>query len=167
MSENITLRPASLGDLPALVRFSQDSFWENYAWFNRAEWFGGYLDQAFSFAAWRGKLADPAFRTWVALSPPGDLIGYAVLRLASLQPQLSGRVAELERLYLSPAWQGQGLGRRLLHTAEAAARAHGCTALQLEVWPRNEAALAFYQHHGYHMLGITYFDVGPDRQLDF
>ncbi len=57
--------------------------------------------------------------------------------------------AELKRMVVDPAHQGQGVGRALLEGAEALARRLGVTRIQLEVGIRNTAGEALYRRAGY------------------
>lgn len=52
-------------------------------------------------------------------------------------------------LAVSPALQGNGLGRRLMRAAESALGARGCPKLNIQVRSTNEAVLAFYNKLGY------------------
>jgi ribosomal protein S18 acetylase RimI-like enzyme len=67
-----------------------------------------------------------------------------------------GRTA-LARLYsmaVAPEHQGHGLGRALLHAAEAAALDGGAAVMRLEVNPDNAPAVALYRNVGYVDFGV-------------
>lgn len=49
---------------------------------------------------------------------------------------LAPGVAEMKRLYVRPAWRGQGLGRRLVEQTLAAAAAGGHAAVRLSTLPK-------------------------------
>ncbi len=51
----------------------------------------------------------------------------------------------LEQLYLDPAWQGQGIGGRLVHLAKQRRPA----GLALWTFQVNESARRFYERHGF------------------
>jgi len=72
-------------------------------------------------------------RSWVALDHPRGAPGVAFL--------YDIEVVESRR--------GQGLGRALLEATEDAAREAGATALELNVFGRNAAAVALYDSAGY------------------
>ena len=76
---------------------------------------------------------EPVGRSWVALDPPHATAGIAFL--------YDIEVVESRR--------GQGLGRALLTATEDAARRAGATALELNVFGRNAAAVALYDSAGY------------------
>jgi GNAT superfamily N-acetyltransferase len=57
----------------------------------------------------------------------------------------------VERLWLASSLRGQGYGCRLLQEAEAHARQAGCGATFVDTF--DPTVLAFYQRHGYEMVG--------------
>ncbi|WP_232821369.1 ribosomal protein S18-alanine N-acetyltransferase [Oceanimonas marisflavi] len=59
----------------------------------------------------------------------------------------------LMNICVSPAWQGRGLGRRLLEHYFTQCRALGLSLLWLEVRASNRAALALYASAGYQESG--------------
>ena len=70
-----------------------------------------------------------------------------------------GRRGHLYHLAVLPAFQGQGIGRRLIAEIGQRLAALGCPQLNLSVNLDNTAALAFYEKLGFetrgHMLGKT------------
>jgi ribosomal protein S18 acetylase RimI-like enzyme len=76
---------------------------------------------------------EPVGRSWVSLDPPHATAGIAFL--------YDIEVVESRR--------GQGLGRALLTATEDAARQAGATALELNVFGRNAAAVSLYDSAGY------------------
>ena len=56
-----------------------------------------------------------------------------------------------EDLVVNPAWQGQGIGRRLMAAVAEWAAKHGATRLQLLVDQGNETGQAFHRRIGYEL----------------
>jgi ribosomal protein S18 acetylase RimI-like enzyme len=79
---------------------------------------------------------------WVAVSD-GKVVGSVALR--SRAPD----TLELKRMYLRSDHRGRGLGRRLLETALAQARASGAALIRLDTTERMEAARALYEQYGF------------------
>jgi GNAT superfamily N-acetyltransferase len=75
--------------------------------------------------------------------PAGEVVGTAAVRL--LEPG----VAELKRMWLRPACQGKGLGRRLLDACLDAARGFGARALRLDSQIKLAAAVRLYRAYGF------------------
>ena len=63
------------------------------------------------------------------------------------------RTGEIERLYTHPRGQGRGAGTALLHEAENALRAAGCTEAWLNTEERNTAARHLYEREGWREAG--------------
>src|SRR5215813_2947155 len=73
----------------------------------------------------------------------GEIVGTAAVRV--LEPG----VGELKRMWLRPACQGQGLGRRLLDASLLEARSLGCRALRLDSQIKLAAAVHLYRVNGF------------------
>jgi GNAT superfamily N-acetyltransferase len=58
-------------------------------------------------------------------------------------------IAEIKKMYVTPAHRGRGLGRRILDDLEQAARAAGARRIVLETGSRNTEALGLYVRAGY------------------
>ena len=52
-------------------------------------------------------------------------------------------------LWVSPGWQGRGIGAALLHALEAEVAALGLATVALETLATNAGAIRFYERHGY------------------
>jgi ribosomal protein S18 acetylase RimI-like enzyme len=76
------------------------------------------------------------------------------------------KTAEIARLYADQRWHGRGLGGALMHVCIATARDWGADLLWLGVWERNARAIAFYEKHGFRVIGEQEFQLGADRQRD-
>lgn len=83
----------------------------------------------------------------VVVDPGGEIVGTAGVRL--LEPG----VGELKRMWIRPACQGHGLGRRLLEACFTEARFLGCRVLRLDSEKRMEAAVHLYRAHGFRDIG--------------
>lgn len=102
-----------------------------------------------SFPWSRGNFADSlnsGHSVWV-LRLGGELIGFSVL-MAVIDE------AHLLNIGISPRYQGQGYGARLLRHAMECARLGGAEKLFLEVRPSNDQAVALYRHFGFRQIGV-------------
>lgn len=75
----------------------------------------------------------------------GRIVGTGAIRA------LDADTAELWRLWLLEAYQGLGLGYRVLQTLMAFARASGFGSVHLQTDARQERAIRFYQRVGFQL----------------
>jgi GNAT superfamily N-acetyltransferase len=75
--------------------------------------------------------------------PAGEVVGTAAVRI--LEPG----VAEIKRMWIRPAHQGQGLGRPLIDACLVEARGLGCRLVRLDSERRLAAAVHLYRAHGF------------------
>jgi len=69
----------------------------------------------------------------------------------------------VRHFFVAEAWRGQGVGRRLMARAEAAARERGCVGIYLDTF--EAGAERFYEKLGFERCGaIENFPVGATRR---
>lgn len=66
---------------------------------------------------------------------------------------LSGKPMIIHRLAVHPDYQGQGIGKKLLQFAEAAATSHLYTSIRLDAYSANPSAMGMYVKAGYTRIG--------------
>ena len=76
----------------------------------------------------------------------------AAIGCGALRRHASG-IGEVKRMYTMPAYQGQGIGGRVLAEIEALARKEGFTRLVLETGDRHPAAWRVYERGGFTRCG--------------
>jgi GNAT superfamily N-acetyltransferase len=86
---------------------------------------------------------------------PSEAVGFACVRMT---PAIGTRNRHnlLTELYVREAWRGHGVGQALLQRAEALTVERGGIGLYLFTGQENLTAQAFYERHGYEILGPTY-----------
>ncbi|GAQ62876.1 putative N-acetyltransferase YjaB [Streptomyces scabiei] len=100
--------------------------------------------------AWFREVVVPGEETWVATAD-GSVVGMMVL---------DGQ--DLDQLYLDPAWQGQGIGSRLVNLAKRRRPA----GLALWTFQVNESARRFYERHGFVAAETTDGHRNEEREPD-
>lgn len=97
---------------------------------------------------------------WIAEEGEG-VLGYVDVQLNQTTVRVdAARQAEVLHLYVHERHTGRGTGTRLLEAATEHAFAHGCEAVWLSVWERNERALHFYARRGWDSRGLMTFRLG-------
>jgi ribosomal protein S18 acetylase RimI-like enzyme len=90
--------------------------------------------------------ATPTHRIWTVHVGDGPSVGSLWLRLPPSHERGSAYVFDVD---IAPSHRGRGLGRATMLAAESAARAAGASALSLNVFGHNTAALGLYDALGY------------------
>lgn len=92
------------------------------------------------------EMADPTVTVWIARD--GDAaIGCGALK------RHSDTVGEVKRMFTRPAWQGQGVGRRVLDKILETAEREELKTLVLETGDQHPAAWAIYEKAGFTRCG--------------
>ena len=126
-----------------------------------------YLAEAYDRDKLLGELRD-GHEQFFFLYADGKLAGYLKLNEAPSQSDVNdGASLEIERIYVSAAFQGKGLGSFLMEQAVCMAKERGKQYVWLGVWERNEKALRFYRSNGFYAIGKHSFIMGDDRQTDY
>ena len=73
---------------------------------------------------------------------------------------------KLDKLYVDPAHQARGVGRRLIERVESAARAAGCARVVLNVNKRNTKSIAAYERCGFARREAVVVDIGEGFVMD-
>ena len=99
------------------------------------------------------QIANPKVAFLLARAESGTLVGAATVKLAA-----NGIVLSLQRLYVHPSFQHQGIGSRLLRDA-LAAFPHA-RRIQLEVAEANPQGRGFWTTNGFQESGRTQARIG-------
>ncbi|SFI73433.1 GNAT family N-acetyltransferase [Celeribacter neptunius] len=134
---DLTIRPASLGDISALLPL---------------------IDALVPQIRDRLQLDTATLIDIIAAPNPwahvlvaecgGHLIGYTAL-VGGLQLRAEDRSMELHHIYVDPAYRKHGIGRRLMRAARATAEQLGCGQLTVGIAHKSESAKAAYRAFGF------------------
>ncbi len=154
----VALREMRWWDLGAVLALERALFPED-AWTSGMFWS--------ELARARGKGRSRAYVV-AETAPPGGgdagtLVGYAGLAAAAG----TGGPGDVQTIAVDPAWQGRGLGARMLGTLLDAATGFGCGEVFLEVRTDNERAQRLYTRFGFRPVGIRrgYYQPGGHDAL--
>ena len=152
------LRVASVADAPAIAALHVASWRAAYRDLAPAEVFEA-MDEPLRLRRWTETLSAPADRQVVLLAErDGRLAGMGMA--ASPSEAAFGERGEIRSLYLDPAFQRLGLGRRLMSALAVRIAGWGYGGAALGVVAGNDGAVAFYQALGGRLAG-RYLDPGP------
>jgi ribosomal protein S18 acetylase RimI-like enzyme len=138
-TQPVVVREATTADAPALAELIAE--------------FNGPQGDAEEIAA--RLLACEGLELALLAYTPSEAVGFVCLRLT---PAIGTRVphALLTELYVREDWRRHGVGHALLQRAEALTVERGGQGLYLFTGQENLTAQAFYERHGYEVLGPTY-----------
>lgn len=159
MTDAPTLRLATPDDVAAIAALAIQVFLDTYATDGIRPDLAREALRDYGVDAFLPRLREPRRRFMLALRGEA-LLGFAELSLADeATPDGNAHGAELVRLYVQPAAQRSGLGRQLIHAAEALASEAGLATLWLTAYDGNHRALAFYARQGYADIGATTYRI--------
>ncbi len=129
---------------------------------------GGRAPAGFLAAVWRtlyGRerlalgLVDPRRDAFVA-EREGRVVGYAD-GIEGSRADGPFPAYDLARVYVAPEAWGAGVGRALVDTVLAAARARGAPCVELEVDAANARGLAWWERRGFARIGAGTYELPP------
>jgi [ribosomal protein S18]-alanine N-acetyltransferase len=129
MNTEVTLRPATLDDMPRIIAIDQASF-----------------TQPWSRKSFEDALASESGVSLVAENN-GALCGYGMAWVA-------GDEGEIATLAVDATTRGRGIGKRLLNTLIVECAARGARQIFLEVRPSNATARRLYERLGFVEVGL-------------
>lgn len=163
----VQIRRANLADRELLTGMGARMFADTFAADNTPEDMAAYLANSFNPEKQTAELTDGQCVFLIA-EVENSAVGYTRL-LFGPAPECVGaaRPMEIVRLYADQEWIGRGIGSRLMAEAVETARQAGCDKVWLDVWDRNERAIAFYRRQGFEICGEQEFVLGNDVQHDW
>jgi diamine N-acetyltransferase len=165
---DLTLRPATTDDLPALSALAIRAFIAKFGPLYSQANLDAFLTESLSEAAFTTDLADPTRRIQLA-ERGGELIAFAKIALVCGFPEHARghRVMELKQLYTAPEAIGGGIGGALMDWAMATMAAGGADEVQLSVYAENFDAHRFYRRYGFDKVADITFRVGDHIDPEF
>jgi len=164
----ITLRPATMADVPVLTRLATASFVDAFGHLYSEADLTAFLREAKSEAATAALVADPAGAMQVA-ERGGEPIAYCKIGYKCGWPghARGNNAMELKQLYAAASATGSGVGSALMDWALTALAAAGADEIQLSVWSGNHGAQRFYERYGFEKIADVTFKVGEQIDDEF
>jgi len=163
---NFTIRAINLKDLQALQSISKQTFTETFASSNSKENMDKYLNEALSIEKLTEELNNPN-SLFYFIEDNHTPIGYLKLNMGASQTELNDNTAlEIERIYVTQAYQGKKVGQQLYEKAIQVAKEKGVEYIWLGVWEENHKAIQFYTKNGFTAFDKHIFTLGDEEQTD-
>ena len=155
----LTIRPAALVDIPQLRELAERIWRESYAAMLTPEQIDYMLARMYAPETIAHELTEGVI--WEVASLKEEAIGFH----SCTHEPAEGRL-KLNKLYVLPEWQGNGLGQALLARVQELADSLGASEVWLQVNKRNPRAIAAYERAGYSIARPAVFDIGGGFVMD-
>jgi ribosomal protein S18 acetylase RimI-like enzyme len=163
---NYVISIASIADAELLAHLGEQTFREAFGRFIPPADLDSYLGATYSPAKQVDELSNPA-KTLLVIESEGLAVGYAMLHAHEVSPvAASENTIELARLYLLQGSIGRGIGSALMGECIEESRRRAHQAIWLQVWERNERAIAFYKRWGFEAVGVGSKELGDSTGTD-
>ncbi|WP_018479741.1 GNAT family N-acetyltransferase [Pontibacter roseus] len=160
MNTTYTIREATYADIATIHRLAS-AIWEpTYSPILTQEQIAYMFQIIYTTEALQQQMEEG--QTFLLLYSDSEPLGFAAYSLKDGQEQ----VYKLNKIYLLPARQGEGLGKRLLEAVEERVAALGALFLDLNV-NRHNKAKAFYERCGYQVHQEEDIAIGPYWMNDY
>ncbi|MBX2844085.1 MAG: GNAT family N-acetyltransferase [Flammeovirgaceae bacterium] len=159
--------PVNFSQLRQLQEISLETFKSTYAHLNNPENFKDYLENQFNEKQLISELNNPS-SAFYFLQKREKIIGYFKLNWSEAQTeQIEGNALELERIYVSKKFQGNGMGKLIVDFVLKYGAEKTFDFVWLGVWEENPNAIQFYERMGFEKFGEHVFTIGNEDQTDF
>lgn len=158
-------KKVNVTDVEVLQKVSKDTFYAAYQQDYEQALFDSYFAEEMSLSKLTAELKDPQMHFFF-LYDEAKVLGYVKVNVEAAQTVDKGTLyAELQRIYLYPELQGQGLGQVMFdYVCHFVKHTLKKPKLWLGVWEYNAPALKFYLKQGLVKTGSHSFVMG--KQID-
>ena len=164
--QDFTIRVIDIKDLQVLQSLSKQTFTETFASSNTKENMEKYLNEALSLEKLNEELNNPN-SLFYFIEDNHTPIGYLKLNMGASQTELYDNTAlEIERIYVTQAYQGKKVGQQLYEKAIQVAKEKEVAYIWLGVWEENHKAIQFYTKNGFTAFDKHVFTLGDEAQTD-
>jgi ribosomal protein S18 acetylase RimI-like enzyme len=102
--------------------------------------------------------------TYLLAYQEGEPAGFAKLKWNSLHEEIESIAqAELQKLFVLPAYQGKGVGQSLLEEVKSLVTSFQPDYLWLDTHVSNEKAIRLYEKNGFVILARQFFGIGTQK----
>lgn len=154
---NIRLLQITTADTVLLSKVATKAYSDHYLhyWYDGGAW---YIDKSFAVKNLAAEIADEnALFFFVYYND--EALGFIKLNIdAGFENCDKKEALELERIYLTKAASGKGIGSYLINFTIEFAQQRNKKVVWLKVMDTSAAAISFYQKHGFEICGSLHLD---------
>lgn len=154
----MSIRPLAEADIPLVGNVARTIWQATYSALISQAQIDYMLADRYAPKLIRAQL-DDAHHAWRIAWCGDEMAGFT-------HAQIQSPACKIEKLYILPRYQRQGLGRSLIDEIKTFARDNAAIQLWLQVNRHNNGAIAAYQHCGFVMLEARVFDIGGGFVMD-
>jgi len=154
---SVSIVPISIADLHTLQDIALNAYGDHYLhlWNDGGAW---YIEKSFSDAALQSELED-ANAAFFLIHSDDELVGFLKLNIdKSLDNYSLEDALELERIYLTKAASGKGVGKKVMEFTEQFAKERKKRVIWLKAMDSSHDAIRFYEQNGYNLCGTYRLD---------
>ncbi|WP_162054372.1 GNAT family N-acetyltransferase [Pontibacter pamirensis] len=153
---NLKITPCTAEDLHTLQDIAINAYGDHYLylWYDGGMW---YIDKSFGETALKKEFEDPNVALFLIYSGE-ELIGFLKLNIdKALEDESDKESLELERIYLTKAASGRGIGRQVVDFTVAFARERNKRLIWLKAMDSSKS-VDFYEQNGFEKCGTYTLD---------
>ncbi|GAB3539711.1 spermidine/spermine N(1)-acetyltransferase [Pontibacter brevis] len=152
----IQITPCTPADLYTLQDIAINAYGDHYLylWYDGGAW---YIDRSFSEATIKKELEDQNAALFLIYAEE-ELVGFLKLNIdQALEGESEEESLELERIYLTKAASGKGIGRQVVDFTVAFARERNKRTIWLKAMDSSKS-VDFYEQNGFEKCGTYRLD---------
>ena len=153
-----SLHPLTAADIDAVSTLARTVWQATYPALISQAQIDAMLDDRYAAEQIRAQLDDPRHGWWVAHQ--------GSVNIGFIHAVLDGTDCKLDKLYVHPDRQRQGVGAALLQAVQGWARQQQARRLWLQVNRGNTQAIHAYEKYGFHIVESRVFDIGHGFVMD-
>lgn len=156
-TNDIQLQQLTPADAALLSKVAKEAYSDHYLhyWYDGGAW---YIDKSFAVKNLAAEIADENALLFLVYYSNAT-VGFIKLNIdAAFENWNKDEALELERIYLTKAASGKGIGSYLIHFTIEFAQQRNKKIVWLKVMDTSLAPISFYQKHGFEICGSLHLD---------
>lgn len=139
---NLNFRKAAVADIPQLIELAKEIWLPTFAIYFSEKELNSLFSGMYNSDKITSDLQNPQYAFYIVENSAQKSVGYFATTINS-------DYFKLDKIYVSPNLQGQGIGKWIFDEIVRQAGDHSLDSIQLNVNRRNAPAIAFYKKLGF------------------